>query len=356
VKPRWLLLAALSTFATLAGCGQLGYLSQSLGGHLSLLSGAKPVDEWLADPELKPLLRERLLLSQQIRDFAVRELHLPSNSSYRRYADLQRGAAVWNVVATPSLSLQAKTWCFPIMGCVAYRGYFDRAAAEAYADRLRSDEGLEVIVGAVPAYSTLGWSNWVGGDPLLNTFIAYPEGELARLVFHELAHQVAYAADDTTFNESFATAVERLGADAWLKASAGPAARDEYGRGQRRRAQFRALADATRERLKAVYASGADDDRKRADKAAVMQAFRDSYARLKTEQWDGYAGYDDWVAHANNASFALLAAYGELTPAFEALFERTGRDWPRFYAEVQRLAALPKPQRRAQLDNRSPGT
>ncbi|MDN3922427.1 aminopeptidase [Roseateles violae] len=333
----------------LSGCGQLGYLSQSLSGHLSLISSARPVEDWLADPALKPALRERLLLSQQMRDFAIAELHLPANSSYRRYADLKRGAAVWNVVATPELSLQPKTWCFPVMGCVAYRGYFDRGAADAYAEELRREEGLEVIVGAVPAYSTLGWSNWFGGDPLLNTFIAYPEGELARMVFHELAHQIAYAADDTTFNESFATAVERLGAEAWMQQKASPQARQDYQRGLERRQQFRALADATRRRLQEVYAGSGDDVGKRADKARVMAEFRADYQRIKTEQWEGYAGYDDWVARANNASFALLAAYGELTPAFEALFERLGRDWPRFYAEVKRLAALPKAQRRAEL-------
>lgn len=341
---RWPVLLAC---VWLAGCAQMGYLSQSLGGHLGLLATARPVDEVLADPALKPALRERLVLSQQLREFAVNELHLPDNRSYRSYADLQRPAAVWNVVAAPPLSLQPRTWCFPVMGCVAYRGYFERAAAQAYADQLQRDEGLEVAVVAVPAYSTLGWSNAFGGDPLLNTFIHYPEGELAGLLFHELAHQVAYAADDTTFNESFATAVERLGARAWLRARPVPA--EVYARGQQRRWQFRALTEACRARLAAVYASTADEPSRQAEKVAAMDEFRAAYARLKNEQWAGYAGYDDWVARANNASFALLAAYGELSPAFEALFERLGADWPRFYAEVQGLAALPKAQRRARL-------
>jgi len=331
----------------LAGCAQMGYLSQSLGGHLSLLAAARPVDEVLADPALKPALRERLILSQQLREFAVSKLHLPDNRSYRSYADLQRPAAVWNVVAAPPLSLQARNWCFPVMGCVAYRGYFERAAAQAYAEQLQREEGLEVAVVAVPAYSTLGWSNAFGGDPLLNTFIQYPEGELAGLLFHELAHQVAYAADDTTFNESFATAVERLGARAWLQGRPGPA--EGYERGQQRRRQFRALTEDCRAKLAAVYAGAADEPGRQSGKAAVMNEFRAAYARLKAEEWAGYAGYDDWVARANNASFALLAAYGELSPAFEALFERMGADWPRFYAEVQVLAALPKVQRRARL-------
>ena len=194
-------LAILLAGLLLTGCGQMGYLAQSLGGHMRMMSAAEPVDVLLARPELDPKLRARLLLSQRLRDYAVAELHLPDNNSYRRYADLHRGAAVWNVIAAPELSLKPKTWCYPIMGCVTYRGYFDQAAAEAYARGLREDEHLEVMVGPVPAYSTLGWSTWLGGDPLLNTFIGYPEGELARMMFHELAHQVAYADDDTTFNE-----------------------------------------------------------------------------------------------------------------------------------------------------------
>ncbi len=344
---RGLILAAAAVL--LSGCGQLGYLSQSVSGHMRLMSAARPVDDWLKDQDLTPALRDRLILSQRIRDFSIADLHEPDNDSYRRYADLHRSAAVWNVIAAPELSLKAKTWCFPIMGCVGYRGYFDHDAAERYGEELRSEEHLEVMVGPVPAYSTLGWSNLVGGDPLLNTFINYPEGELARMIFHELAHQIAYASDDTTFNESFATAVERLGADLWLNAHGSAAARETYERGNQRRRQFRELTDRYRGKLAAVYAEPVDDASKRAAKALTMQALRDDYAALKSGEWGGYAGYDYWFEHANNASFSLLSAYGELVPDFEALFERQGRDWPRFYAEVKRLAALPKPQRRAQL-------
>ncbi|MDY0747862.1 aminopeptidase [Paucibacter sp. R3-3] len=346
-----LLVAGLAA-VLVAGCGQVGYLAQSLNGHMRMMSAAEPVSTLLARPDLDPKLRERLQLSQRLRDYAITELHLPDNNSYRRYADLHRGAAVWNVIAAPELSLKAKTWCYPIMGCVAYRGYFDQAAAEAYARGLREDdEHLEVMVGPVPAYSTLGWSTWLGGDPLLNTFIGYPEGELARMMFHELAHQVAYADDDTTFNESFATAVERIGAARWLKARGSEAARETYERGNQRRLQFRALTDAYRVKLAAVYDSAQDDEAKRAAKAHTMQALREDYAKLKAEEWGGYSGYDDWFARANNASFALLSAYGELVPAFEALFEREGEDWPRFYAEVKRLAKLPKAERRSQLES-----
>jgi predicted aminopeptidase len=202
----------------------------------------------------------------------------------------------------------------------------------------------------VPAYSTLGRlpGDWLA-DPLLNTFIQYPEGELARLIFHELAHQVAYAKDDTEFNESFATAVERIGGQRWLAEHASQAARDEYARYDGRRQDFRALTLVTRAKLDALYRSSASDNDKRAGKAALMTALRSDYEAMKAQRWGGFSGYDGWFARANNASFGVLAAYNALVPGFERLFEREGRDFERFYAEVKRLAALPKAERRAAL-------
>lgn len=338
---RWVRRLALLAAVGLSGCAQVGYLGQAASGHLRLVGAAQPVETLVQDPALDEGLRERLRLSQRMRQFASRELGLPDNASYRRYADLQRGAAVWNVVATPELSLQLKTWCYPVMGCAGYRGFFDRTEAEAFAAALRRDEGLEVLVYGVPAYSTLGWSWLFGGDPLLNTFIRYPEGELARMIFHELAHQVAYAADDTEFNESFATAVERLGVEAWLAAHGDAAAREQYRRSNERRERFRALALGYRARLQALYEGPQDEPAKRAAKAAL-------FAQLRAEP-DLQRGYEGWLANANNASLAIQAAYHRLTPEFEALFERQGRDWPAFYAEVRRLADLPKAERRQQL-------
>ena len=332
----------------LSGCANLGYYWQSASGHLALMSAARPVNDWLADTGTPDALKARLALSQRIRDFAATELHLPDNPSYRRYADLKRRAAVWNVVAAQPFSLTLHTWCFPVTGCVGYRGYFNEAEARAEAAQLQA-RGLEVSVYGVPAYSTLGWMNWAGGDPLLNTFMHYPEGELARLIFHELAHQVVYVKDDTMFNESFATAVERQGGARWLAAHASEAARAEYAAFDTRRNQFRALALATRQRLAAVYAApGMAVPELTAQKNAVMQDFRDQYAQLKAS-WGGFAGYDPWVAQANNASFGAQAAYDELVPGFEALFVREQRDWKRFYDAVQRLAAVPRDERRRAL-------
>jgi predicted aminopeptidase len=346
-------LAGTALIATAAvclgsGCSTLGYYAHSARGHLDLMGRAKPVTAWVADDSTPAALRERLQLAQRMREFAVRELKLPDNSSYRAYADLGRPAAVWNVVATKELSLDLHQWCFVVVGCIGYRGYYERALADQEAQTLRA-QGLETSVYGVPAYSTLGWTNWLGGDPLLSTFIHYPEAELARLIFHELAHQVAYAADDTVFNESFASAVERIGGERWLAQYAGAEARAEFKALEMRRRDFRALTFAARAELAAIYAGAGSDDAKRAAKAAVFARLRADYETLKTERWGGYAGYDGWFERANNAALAVQAAYNSLVPAFERLYEREGRDFTRFYAEVQRLARLPKAERHATL-------
>ncbi|MEO7390762.1 MAG: aminopeptidase [Ramlibacter sp.] len=330
----------------LSGCANLGYYWQSATGHLKVMNAARPVEDWLGDAQTSERLRARLVLSQRIRSYAVTELKLPDNPSYRRYADLQRSAVVWNVVAAPPYSVTLRSWCFAVTGCVTYRGYFDEALARAEAARL-AGEGLESNVYPVPAYSTLGWMNWAGGDPLLNTFIHYPEGELARLIFHELAHQVLYARDDTMFNESFATSVERLGSTRWLATQSTDAARKDYAEFNGRRSQFRTLALATRKRLEGIYdsQSGAQRD---ALKLETLKEFRAQYARLR-DGWGGdvsrFRGYDLWVERANNASFGAQAAYDGLVPGFEALFAREGEDWTRFYDAARRLAELPKDQR-----------
>ncbi|MFG5407834.1 aminopeptidase [Piscinibacter sakaiensis] len=285
-----------------------------------------------------------------MRDFASAELRLPDNASYRRYAELGRASVVWNVVAAPELGLQLQTWCYPVVGCVGYRGYYAQADAEQAAAPLRA-QGLEVQVYGVPAYSTLGKlpGRWFA-DPLLNTFLNVPEADLARLIFHELAHQVAYAAGDTVFNESFATAVERLGGERWLDAHGGAAARAAVAAQDRRREEFRAFVLGVRDRLQAVYAGPGRDDEKRAAKAQVLATMRTDYEQLKRERWGGFSGYDAWFARANNASFAILGAYHGLAPNFERLFAREGGDFERFYAEVRRLAALPAATRRSEIE------
>ena len=343
--------------ALLAGCGSAGYYAQSVRGHLALMAAARPIDELLADPVTPADLKARLALARRIRAFATAELALPDNPSYHRYSDLGRRAAVWNVAAAPPDGLALKRWCFAVVGCVGYRGYYDEADARALAAELRSGEGLEVMVYGVPAYSTLGWLNWAGGDPLLSTFIRYPEGELARLVFHELAHQRVYVGGDTMFNESYATAVERLGVARWLATQAGEAARREYAVFDARRQAFRQLTRQTRRELAAVYEQKQVETLTSialtAMKNEAMERFRQRYAVLKAG-WAAagspFDGFDGWVAQANNASFGLQAAYDERVPAFEALFAREGSDWPRFHAAVRDLARLPGDERGARLD------
>lgn len=195
-------LPLLATALLLCGCahsgGSLGYYWQKLRGHLALLQAAEPVQQWLDKPDTPAPLRARLALVQQARAFAVTDLALPDNASYHRFARLERRAAVWNVVAAGPYSLvQLHRWCFPVTGCIGYRGYFDEADARTEAAQLAAT-GLEVNVYGVPAYSTLGYSNWLGGDPLLSTFIAWPEGDFVRLLLHELAQlKQVYAAGDT---------------------------------------------------------------------------------------------------------------------------------------------------------------
>lgn len=337
--------------AQLTGCADTRYYAQSVAGQVQLMWAARSVDHWLADPATPVALQQRLRVAQSIRQFAVSELHLPDNASYHRYADLQRRYVVWNVVAAPAFSLTLKTWCFPVAGCVGYRGYFSESQAQAEAAQLRA-QGLEASVYGVPAYSTLGWLNGLGGDPLLNTFIHYPQGEVARLVFHELSHQVVYVPDDTAFNESFATAVERLGGAAWLAEKASPEAQADYAKFEARRVQFRALTRNTRERLQTIYKKNKpvarDLEAQAAMKNEAMTDFKKTYQNLKAS-WGGYAGYDAWVAQANNAALGAQAAYDDLVPGFEALFVHQGRDWPRFYDAVRQLAKRTKDERGLQL-------
>lgn len=335
----------------LGGCGmfqELGYYAQSAQGHFALLSSARPVADIVADPATSEPLRQRLLLTQRIRDFSIAELHLPDNASYRRYADIRpKIAPVWNVVAAPSLSLKLESWCFPVAGCVQYRGYYDKAHADAFAAQLAKERpDLEVNVYRVPAYSTLGYSNWLGGDPLLSSFIGLPEGELARLIFHELAHQVTYAASDTAFNEGFASAVEQLGLEHWMQTAASPGAQEAYQQFDARRQQFLTLTRAARAQLQTLYDHPTlSYTAKRAEKTRILDQLRADYQTTKTQQWQGFSGYDHWFQSMNNASFAALALYEDTTEQFIALHRQLGGHWPRFYAEVARQAQLPKEER-----------
>ncbi|MFJ4293889.1 aminopeptidase [Cupriavidus sp. NPDC089707] len=348
-----ILAAAVMTALALltAGCETVGYYAQSIGGHLGVMAQAQPLNDAIAGARdaNDARLAQRLALAGRIRDYASRELKLPDNGSYRRYANLHRPYVVWSVFATPELSMELRKWCFPIVGCISYRGYYAQADAEQYAQGLRRD-GQEAYVAGIPAYSTLGYFD----DPLLNTFVYLPEGELARLIFHELAHQVVYVRNDTAFNESFATAVEAAGVERWLAEDASEDARASYRQYDARRQQFRALLLGTRDRLAALYQTPLDDEAKREGKARIFADLRAQYARLKVE-WGNYSGYDRWFDQPlTNAHLAAVATYQQWVPAFTALLVQCDGDWRRFYEEAGRIGALPSAEREATLRRLAP--
>ena len=326
----------------LGGCSQVGYYAQSIDGHFTVLHEARPVSDLLAQPTIAPRLRARLIEAEQIRSYAVSALDEPDNGSYRSYADLKRPFVVYNVFAAPSLSLKLRESCLLVVGCVEYRGYYSRESAEAYADELHRD-GWETFVAGIPAYSTLGYFD----DPLLNTFIYLPRAEVARMIFHELAHQILFVRGDTAFNESFAVTVETVGVQRWL--SEHPDAAMEYERYDARRRQFRQLVDSYRKRLETLYGSAETDAQKMADKDALFARLRADYEVMKVS-WGGYKGFDPWFAtHLNNAKIGSFATYNQWVPAFMALLAQTHDDLPTFYAAVKAMAKCPPEERNAEL-------
>jgi predicted aminopeptidase len=341
-----LLVAALALLA--GGCSNMGYYWQSVNGQLDIWRRERPVAEVMADPATTGELKAQLARVAEIRDFASRELALPDNRSYRSYADLERPFVVWNVFAAPEFSVQPQQWCLLFAGCVSYRGYFSKPEADRFAAGLVA-EGSDVYVGGVPAYSTLGYFD----DPLLNTFIRYPEYEVARLLFHELAHQVAYAKGDSVFNESFAVSVEQEGMRRWLAQHGDERQRADFERAQLVRREFIGMVEQCRGRLAALYRTRLAPDAMREKKREILAGLEAEYqARRKT--WGGYNGYDRWFAsRPNNAQLASVAIYTRLVPQFEALLAREGGDLPRFYAAVKELAALPMDQRQERLAGRS---
>jgi predicted aminopeptidase len=320
--------------ALLAGCETLAYYGQAAGGQLGIVARARPVAEVLEDPETSAQLKDRLRAATAIRDYAVHALGLPDGGAYRSYAALGRPYALWNVVAAPEFSLEPVLSCFPVAGCVAYRGYFDREDALRHAAARRA-AGYDVLVYGVPAYSTLGWFD----DPLLSSFIGDADAELARLLFHELAHKVAYVQDDTTFNESFAVAVEREGLRRWLRDAGREDDAARVSEARARRAGFERAIEEARARLRALYAQKLDVEEMRREKRAALAPLGPWLARLR-----GLEG-----AEANNALLAAYATYTDKVTAFERLLAEAGGDLPRFYARVRELAQLPRAERDAVL-------
>lgn len=342
-KKAWLQ-RGLPVLATLllGGCSSLSYYSQLASGQMALLRAREPVADVIADPNRDPTLRDHLRKSQQARAFATEHLHLPDNRSYRLYADIHRPFVVWNVFATGEFSLDPVTHCFPIAGCVAYRGYYTQGAARGDA-AVQKLEGKDVYVSGVEAYSTLGWFD----DPIMSSMMNWGDERLATLIFHELAHQRFYVKDDSEFNESFASFVEQEGTRQWRAARGLPAERLSQ---SRQRDQFTQLVLDTRERLKRLYRQPLNAEQMREGKAAEFELLRHNYRALRDSQWAGDKRYDAWInAPLNNAKLLPFGLYDQWVPAFAALFKQVDGDWPAFYAAVERLGGVPMAERRARL-------
>lgn len=326
----------------LSACGSLRYYAQAARGQGELLMHRRDVGRLLRDPATDPQLAARLRLAQQARRFASSQLGLPDNRSYTGYVALDRPFVVWNVFAAPRYSVHAVPQCFPIAGCVAYRGWFSEAAATADAARLQA-KGDDVWVGGVPAYSTLGWF----ADPILSSMLRWDDDELASTIFHELAHQLIYVKDDTAFNESFATFVQTEGLREWRRSRHLP---PPDGHAQAMDDGFTKLVLDLRERLKKLYASGEDDAAMAAGKRREIADFRIRYEQWRQSNWPDDHRYDAWVARPiNNARLLPFGLYDQWTPAFAALFEQAGGDWPAFYAKVRKLARASRERRTSAL-------
>lgn len=335
------MLAAVIMASGVTGCTSISYYAQSLGGHVQIMAARKNVGKLIDGPSTPGALRARLTSASAIRRFAIDELGLPDNNSYRSYVDIHRDAVTWAVFAAPQFSLTPITWCFPVFGCVPYRGYFSPKSAAESAAELKA-QGLDVYISGVTAYSTLGWSS----DPLLSTMLRQDDTYLASTVFHELAHQRLYVDGDSAFNEAFAVAVETTGTRKWLRAAGDRAGLRRYETDRKRSADFLGLVSKTREELAQVYGSPRAAEQMAAAKAAAIEKLRTRYRQMRDRRWAGYRGYDAWFdAPINNAKLAATSVYGEQVPAFLRLFDLCSGDYPRFYAAVRRIADLPKPSR-----------
>ena len=317
------------TGSLLTGC----YVLQAANGQIGLLAQRKPIAKVIADPATPSTLKSRLEYVQAAREFASHELGLPDNKSYRSYVDLKRDYVLWNVFAAPEFSVYPRQWCFPVAGCVVYRGYFNDQSAQRYADKLRH-EGLDVTVSGVPAYSTLGHFN----DPVISTMMHWSNSQVAATLFHELAHQLVYVKGDSAFNEAFATVVADAGIKRWLQQQNRQEAWPAWQAYEQRGNAFSALLLETRQQLRALYNSSESIASKREHKNQILADLKSRYQSLK-QQWNGYSGYDKWMDRPlGNADFVAIATYQQCVPKFETLLHKVDEDLPKFYAAVATLA------------------
>ena len=329
--------------STCLQCRSLPYYEQAINGQMQILQNQQPISDLIEDPDTSPGLRDKLIFIQSAREFAEKELLLPVNDHYLSYVELNRPFVVWNVFAAPELSLTPETWCFPIVGCVVYRGYFKEEDARRFGDAL-AEEGFDVYIGGAIAYSTLGWFD----DPVLSTFINLGASDTAALIFHELAHGLLYIPDDTAFNESFATAVEQEGLKRWQMSTNEPQGYADWQRKRRQRQQFTALVSKYRARLQQVYESKLPTHAKRSQKAAVFARMQSEFKTLKSHQPE-MAVYSAWFKQPlNNAQLISVSTYNDWVPAFSKMLSDTGGDLKKFYEKCRQLAKK-EPQERHRI-------
>ena len=331
-------------FLLLSACSDGGYYLQAAKGQYEILKKRHPIEDLLASGELGQKQQLELARILEIRNFASEHLALPDNGSYRSYVALETPYPIWNVVAAPELSLKPKTWCFPIAGCVSYRGYFSEASAIEFALDLQN-KSYDTLVSGVPAYSTLSWFD----DPVLSSFSSWPATAVARLIFHELAHQQLYLPDDSSFSEAFATSVELAGIKHWLKIAGSEKEAELLRKQLEREETFVEWTSAIHQKLAELYSSSLSSAEKRQLKHEILTGAQSSYEKIK-ETWGGYSGYDKWVSSINNARLVSIQTYRSLLPAFEALLAENNNDFPAFYLACKELAAKPRDQRKQLLD------
>jgi len=324
----------------LTACSTVSYYEQAVRGHLGLVFKSTSIDRLIATDQVGSRTRERLTLVREIRHFGVNQLSLPDNDSYTRYADLGRDYAVWAVFASKEFSVEPKTWCFPIAGCVPYRGYFSRHRAERFARDLKVS-GLDVFSGGVPAYSTLGW----GADPVLNTVLVWPDHQLAGLIFHELAHQVVYVKNESAFNESFATFVEEVGVQQWLRSNGDKRALAAYQSSRVWRSWVVNQLISHRASLADLYSTKVTAEVMRKEKRLQFARLRERYERKRLAGQHSTT-WDHWVdGEPNNARLNAIATYQQFVPAFQQLFELSESNFTNFLDKVRVLGDVTPAER-----------
>jgi predicted aminopeptidase len=350
LKSFWVQIIFGVLFATvLTGCESIGYYKQVISSQIAILNKRQPIHEILDNPDTPEKLKEKLRLVMDIRAFARDELFLPVKDQYLSFVELERPYAGWNIWATPEFSFTPKTWCYPIIGCAVYRGYPSKKDAFDYGHKLET-QGYDVYIGGVVTYSTLGWFD----DPVFNTFIYRSDIRIAALIFHELSHHIFYVSDDTTFNESFAIAVEQESLRRWLATKDNLNASEDYKMNYRRQQQFIELVAKYRKELEMLYAKDLSLPEKRHAKAAVFEKLKDEYRLLK-KHWGGYSGYDLWINQKmNNAKLISISTYHDLVPAILELLKACNNDLKVFYKKCQNLSKKSKQERLAYLEKYYP--